>query len=114
MNKNFDPIELALIIAKRSQCSVKMGAVLFDKYGIFAWGWNSSGNGFGLCAERHALERANPNRFRGSAMAVAGFRTRNKNLVCACPCGLCHEALIAKGISNVIYQDKNERVIMFI
>lgn len=98
-----------MIVAKRSVCSVQMGAVLFDKHGIFAWGWNSSGkSGHGCCAERHAISRANPDRLRGSRIAVGGFRKRNDKQVVSFPCEKCLALIRAKKLDLIYYFDKED------
>lgn len=76
MNMRFPPQELAGIILKRSRASVRVGAVIWDRWGIFAWGWNHEQDGKGLCAERHAILRANPRRFKNATISVEGRRKK--------------------------------------
>lgn len=100
MKKDCTPLELAEIISRRSTCKVQVGAVLFDGHGIFAWGWNSAGpHGLGLCAERHALSRANRKRLKGAGVAV--FGRRKKAILLSFPCPKCWAALKAAGVKTV-------------
>ena len=92
--KDLTPAELAMDLLGRSQCSVQVTAVLADNHGIAAWGWNSSGLGYGLCAERHCLSRANRRRLGGATMWVVGRRKKSKNYVNARPCDVCMKALV--------------------
>lgn len=109
MIKPNDPKKLAIDIAFRSSCRIMMGAVIYDKRGIFSWGWNSSGfDGMGLCAERHAISRANPNRLNNSIICIAGFRRRNLGMVRGLPCELCESVISKVRIKTVIYLDKGE------
>jgi len=65
--RKLQPHDLAIDLTKRSICAVRVAAVLWDQYGIFSWGWNSAGpDGFGQCAEIHAISRANKARLAGS------------------------------------------------
>lgn len=99
MNKNnYDIHELTTIIAKRSSCNVKVGAVLFDKHGIFAWGWNSSGRtGYGQCAEQHAIERANRSRLVGASIHIVSLRKGKE--ICSIPCLNCMPILSKAKVS---------------
>ena len=83
------PTELALDLLERSICAVQVSAVVADSHGIFAWGWNHSGDGYGCHAEAHAISRANPNRLYGSTIYVAAKRYRNSKIVMARPCSDC-------------------------
>jgi cytidine deaminase len=97
MIKSVPIFELTSTIALRSCCNIKVGAVLYDKYGIFAWGWNHSGhNGMGQCAERHAISRANPSRLPRSSISIVAIR-RGK-YICSIPCVTCFNALIRRSI----------------
>jgi pyrimidine deaminase RibD-like protein len=53
-----------------------MAAIFSDDMGIFAWGWNHSGSGYGTHAEEHAISRANRKRLKGCVASVAGLRHR--------------------------------------
>jgi hypothetical protein len=65
--------ELVEIILRRSICRVQMGAVIYDSYGVFAWGWNHPGeDGLGEHAEVHAMRRASKRRLVGATLVVAG------------------------------------------
>ena len=81
MQTKIDPWKLSLALMKRSACRVQVGAVVTDREGrVFAWGWNHAGaDGLGLCAERHALGRANPKRLAGAAIHIRGFNGRTKH-----------------------------------
>lgn len=90
MQKPNDPRELAESILERSVCQVRVGAVITDRNLILSWGWNSSGaDGLGICAERHAILRANRRRLRGAEIWVAAVRTRNGKVLNAYPCAVC-------------------------
>jgi cytidine deaminase len=107
MLKPFSAERLAEDILERSKCSVKVGASIQDATGILAWGWNSEGfDGYGLCAEAHAITRANRKRLRGSTIYVAGMRARNGKLVPARPCIDCQK-LIDKWQLKVIWRDND-------
>lgn len=100
-----DPRSLAIDLLERSSCSVKVAAVIFDSYGIFAWGWNSVGpTGYGWHAEHHAISRANPNRLFGAHIAIAG--DRRGNIVPSIPCAKCQSRLKAVGITVAHYQNR--------
>lgn len=96
MNSKRDPREIAETLLRRSSCAVQVAAVLSDRHGVFAWGWNSMGSsGYGQHAEMHALERANRERLAGlgATMWVAARRKRNGHMVTARPCAACRERL---------------------
>lgn len=98
---------LAVDILERSQCSIQVGSAIEDHTGILAWGWNSIGfDGYGMCAEQHAILRANKRRLSGSTIYVAGKRARNGNFVPARPCIDCQK-LIDKWKLKVIWRDNN-------
>lgn len=109
MNKNKIPIELALDVARRSICRVKMGAVIVDWKGrVISYGWNHhlSTDGPGNHAEMHAIQRANKRRLAGSTIYTAGIRPRKLNLVYAKPCELCRSLIMAVGIEKMVWMDK--------
>lgn len=89
MNTNKIPQDLAIDLLERSICAVQVSAVICDDHGIFAWGWNHVGSGFGQHAEMHALCRANPRRLLGASIFVAAKRFRNGKIVLARPCVDC-------------------------
>lgn len=89
MNLNLDAKDLVIDILERSTCAVMVGAVIEDNHGIFSWGWNHSGDGYGEHAEMHALGRANPKRLLGAVIYVAAKRFRNGRIVFSRPCGEC-------------------------
>lgn len=83
------PTALAIDLLDRSICAVQVAAVIADSWGIIAWGWNSSGNGYGWHAEAHAISRANRHRLQGASIYVAAKRYRNNRVVIAKPCEDC-------------------------
>lgn len=107
MNTRVDRRELAITLCNRSQCYIKMAAVCSDRNGIFAWGWNSSGKGYGQHAEEHAVQRANRKRLVGCTVTVAGKRPRGdgKNrwrFVFSAPCKeRCWPMLVRLGVKTV-------------
>lgn len=102
------PQQLCLDLLKRSTAKVQVAAVLVDDYGIFSWGWNSSGpDGLGQHAEIHALVRANLRRLSGSTIYVAGRRKKSKNPVCAKPCTECQEMLDKFAVAHVYWRGKD-------
>ena len=105
MVTSIDPWKLSAQILKRSACRVQVAAVVSDKAGrVFAWGWNHAGSdGRGICAERHALERANPKRLSGAVIHVRGFNGHNESR--SKPCALCQAALARAGVETVHYRD---------
>ena len=109
MRTKVDPWKLSLALMKRSPCRVQVAAVVTDRKGrVFAWGWNHAGaDGLGLCAERHALERANPKRLAGAAIHVRGFNRRHESQ--SKPCALCQEALSKAGVEVVHYRDARKQ-----
>lgn len=108
MRKNKTAEELAIDLAGRSRCSVRVGSVIIDKHGrLVSWGWNGIGSdGMGLCAEAHALSRGNRKRLAGSDIYVAGFRTRTGRPVTAKPCQDCQRMLDWAGIRRAFYYTK--------
>ena len=109
MTTRCDPWRVAEKLMERSRCRVKMAAVLIDRRGaVFAWGWNSAGpDGLGLCAERHALGRANPGRLAGAAIAVRGRHARTESA--STPCPVCLKALAKAGVAAVIHRGPDKR-----
>lgn len=103
--KGKDPKEIALKLLKRSECSVQVAAVLSDARGVYAWGWNHSGDGFGEHAEAACLKRANYRRVRKSVMWVVARRKKSKNPVTAKPCAACWP--LVKGCAYVCYRKKD-------
>lgn len=82
-----------------------MGAVLADKNGIFAWGWNSQGKGFGEHAEAACFRRANKKRVRNATLFVASKRKKHGKMVIAKPCRECER--VAINCKAVLYRDKD-------
>lgn len=105
MIKPDDPRQLAVDLLSRSICNVKVAAVIADDHGIFSWGWNNSGDGFGLHAEDHVIRRANKKRIVWATLYVAGERARNHKPVPSRPCGACESVIKAWGIRTVWYRD---------
>lgn len=104
MVKPSDPRQLAVDLLPRSTCSVQVAAVLADKKGIFAWGWNSSGpDGLGEHAEMAALRRANRRRLDGATIYVASQRKRNGKTVKSLPCVDCQERIFRYDL-EVVYR----------
>lgn len=116
--KGQDPRQLAAKILERSSCTIKVGAVLVDRKGnIFSWGQNHMGfDGFGQCAEAHAILRAmlrrtcgkSCTRFKGATIYVAGLRARNRKVLCSKPCPRCQALLDRLGI-KACYRDADSR-----
>lgn len=105
MRKNLNPKELAEIVAARSTCHVKVGAVLADKHGIVSWGWNSAGfDGMGMHAEDHCLRRANRKRIGRATLYVWAKRSRSNGTVTAKPCEACQRLI--SHVKKVFYRDK--------
>lgn len=107
MKKPNSAKQLAEDILERSTCAVQVGAVIMDRQGrIVSWGWNSPGNGYGFCAEEHAVVRANTKRLRGATIYVAGERKRNRRFVLSKPCERCQQILNAFDL-RAFWRDKN-------
>ena len=107
MRTKTDPWTLTGNLRKRSACRVQMAAVVSDSRGVFAWGWNHAGaDGRGMCAERHALTRANPKRLGGAQIHVRGSHGRNEST--SMPCPACQAALRRAGVSVVHYRDQDK------
>jgi deoxycytidylate deaminase len=77
--------------------------VVADSHGIFAWGWNSVGSGFGEHAEAAAIRRASKKRLKGATIYIASKRNRNGKYVTSMPCYECNERLSAAGIELVYF-----------
>jgi deoxycytidylate deaminase len=105
MIKPRDPRELAVDLLPRSTCSVQVAAVIADDHGIFSWGWNSPGNGFGEHAEVAAIRRANKDRLTTSSIYVASQRKRNGKVVMSKPCESCMRKISKRGIYLIYYRD---------
>ena len=105
MNTSREPWAMARDLWFRSRCRVKVGAVLTDRKGrAFAWGWNHAGpDGRGLCAERHAISRANPARLQGATIYIRGFNRVNESV--SRPCPACTEALTRAGVAQAVFRD---------
>lgn len=101
MNTRIDAWRIAGKLRKRSRCRFKVGAVLTDAKGrVFAWGWNHAGpRGRGVCAERHALSRANPERLAGATIHIRAFNGVNESP--STPCRACHDALSRAGVERI-------------
>lgn len=106
MIKPDDPRQLAEDLLDRSTCAVQVAAVIADRHGIFSWGWNSVGDGFGEHAEAAAIRRANKKRLAGSTIYVASRRRKSKNTLLSRPCDHCLALLRAYGISEVQFTSK--------
>ena len=88
----------------RSECSVRVGAVLADKYGVISWSWNHVGfDGFGAHAEPEAIRRSNRKRLAKATMYIAAVRRKSGNILTARPCPDCQKAI--KKVGRVIYRD---------
>lgn len=109
MIKPDDPRELAIDLLGRSICSVQVAAVIADRKGIFSWGWNSVGSGFGEHAECAAIRRANRDRLVGATLYVASQRNRNQKAVLSKPCDACDARIVSAEIGEVFYRDQFER-----
>lgn len=108
MIKPDDPRKLAEDILRRSICSIQVGAAIADNHGIFSWGWNSVGSGFGQHAECHAIERASHSRLRGATIYVATLRNRNQKIITSKPCEDC-QLLIDNFDMQIVWRDKDGR-----
>jgi deoxycytidylate deaminase len=106
MIKPNDPRQLAIDLLPRSTCNVQVAATISDGRGIFAWGWNNPGKGFGECAEAAAIRRANKERLLGSVIFVAGRRNRNGKIVGSKPCDSCKKKIVKNGLI-AMYRDSD-------
>lgn len=86
-----------------------MAAVITDRRGrVIAWGWNHAGaDGTGMCAERHAIARANPARMLDATVHVRGSQQGKESA--STPCRKCHEALTKAGIRRIEYSTRGEK-----
>jgi deoxycytidylate deaminase len=107
MNTRRDPKEIAETILNRSTCSVQVGAALADSRGVFAWGWNHVGRGFGIHAEDHCLLRANVKRLAGATLYVASRRRRNGKIIMSKPCEHCQMLIDAYPLKRVLWRDSD-------
>lgn len=107
MIKPSNGAQLAIDILERSRCAVRVGAAIADGNGIFSWGWNSVGSGYGLHAEAHAIARANKKRLKGALLYVASKRDRSGKAVTSKPCAECQK-LIDKWQLRVMWRENNE------
>ena len=105
MRTKGDPWSLAWKLIGRSRCRVKMAAVVTDNQGrVISWGWNHAGpDGNGLCAERHALRRANPKRLAGAIIYIRGWNGCNESA--SRPCQSCHAALQKVAMKTVQFRN---------
>ncbi|MEK7212749.1 MAG: hypothetical protein WAP51_01285 [Candidatus Sungiibacteriota bacterium] len=109
MNTRRTPRELARDLSARAAGKYQMAAVLSDRRGIFAWGWNHSVRIIGanavetVHAEEHAIKRANPRRLSGSTLTVYGEKNTGK-LLFARPCKERCEVMAKKhGVAKIEY-----------
>lgn len=104
MRKDKSLIDLVRMIAKRSTCNIQVGAIIFDRKGIFAWGWNSAGpTGMGLCAERHAIKRCNLDRINNSYILVLSLR--KNRIITSRPCKKCQSVIDKFGLVVIYYEN---------
>lgn len=106
MIKPSDPRKLAEALLSRSTCRIQVAAVIADAFGIFSWGWNNPGRGFGEHAEAAAIRRANKARLDGSTIYVIGRRAERNKRVPAKPCLECMK-LLKKWDLDIIYRDSD-------
>ena len=66
-----------------------------------------------MCAERHAINRANPKRLHGATLTVAAHRKSNGNHVFCQPCEDCFNLAKKHGIETVEHTDENGNWIVF-
>ena len=100
------PKDAALYYMKRSTCAVQVGAVLWDKRGFVAAGWNHMGDsGFGEHAETACLKRTPHKKAVGAVMWVVARRKKSKNPVNSSPCAFCWSLL--KNCKYVCYRAKD-------
>ncbi len=94
-------------ITSRSPCEYKVGALIHDKKGVVAVGWNNAWHGLGIHAEAHAVMRSNRARLRGATITIAGRRC---GWIYSRPCEAC-QALIDKWGLNVEFYDGQQWMI---
>ena len=105
MNLNKPPKQVLEKLLDRSRCQVQVAALLMDKVGIFAWGWNSEGQtGLGEHAEMAAMRRCNFHRVPKAVMWIAARRKKSQNPVNSRPCGACWPAV--SRCAYVVYRNK--------
>ena len=109
MIKPDDPRKLAIDLLPRSTCSVQVAAVIADKHGIFSWGWNSVGDGFGEHAEAAAIRRANKERLSYASIYVVSRRMRNGKFVLSKPCEGCQAKIKSWDLFDVYYMTGSGR-----
>lgn len=98
-------MELAKDICERSTVKIQVGAVLFNKKGIIAWGWNNLGNGLGEHAEAMAVLRGRrKNILNGASIAV--YSLRRGVPITSRPCRNCESLLRSYGIQGTVYTVK--------
>lgn len=113
MNTKLLPKVLVFDLIPRSTCRVQMAAVIRDKYdAIFSWGWNHAVNKsdgpHGVCAEEHAVMRANRSRLRSATITIGGIYRKGGNfLPSSRPCDSCARLLKKFGISRIEYITKS-------
>lgn len=100
-----DPRTLAIDLLARSTCAVQVAAVVADNHGIFGWGWNSVGAGFGEHAEAAAIRRSSRKRMGGAAIYVASQRLRNGKTVMSLPCEECMCKIMKAHLGTVWFRD---------
>jgi len=111
MNTRKPASVLAIDILSRSTYKIaRMGAVIYDNFGIIAWGWNhwhlNDGNKDvppTIHAEIHAIMRANRRRMRGATIVIACKMRSEKNIHLAMPCEKCMKRIIKTGIKKIIF-----------
>lgn len=109
MQLSDSPLALARALTARSTCAVKVAAVIYDRHGIFSWGWNHMGpDGLGQHAEVHALRRANRTRLKSATIVVVG-RRRGK-VVFSFPCATCLSYVKRHGLRHVITEYKSGEI----
>lgn len=87
---------------------MQVGCVIADSHGVFSWGWNSSGpDGFGLCAERHAISRANKRRLPNATYYIAARRRKHGGTVIAKPCPRCEASIRNFGFKQIQWRDRD-------
>ena len=104
-----EALELARDLSARSTIKIKVGAVIFDKNGILAWGWNNPGNGYGDHAEHMAIRRfVRGNHTCTAPIYIAVFASRKGRPITSRPCKNCEKLLRGYNVSGSIYYKKEE------
>ena len=104
-----EALELARDLSARSTIKIKVGAVIFDKNGILAWGWNNPGNGYGDHAEHMAIRRfIRGNHTCKNDVYIAVFASRKGRPITSRPCQACEKLLRGYGVSGSVYYKKEE------